>query len=225
MSTIGPPTWKDVDPSLVEEWSDFTLFMNASSHDLKIDDNYCNDPRRPSPVNLVPTMPCDDSHEILTKMIRMDDCTFNDMTFEIAPNMLRAFMPYVNTTCRLPTMNLSGELPNDWTFIWLEVHLRSEHVIDGRRFDGEIQLIHLGNNAQNRELAAPTILLHPPLLMSRSFRGSLTGGKRSMMRLGKDASGIKGCQKICKMTLLPRTTMIVVEIRSFPYLTNTRRLL
>lgn len=159
MSTNGPPTWNEVDPSLVEEWSDFSLFMNTSSHDLKIDDNYCNDPRRPSPVNLVPTVACDDSHEILTKMIKTDDCTFNDMTFEIAPNMLRAFMPYVNTTCRLPTMNLSGELPNDWTFIWLEVHLRSEHVIDGRRFDGEIQLIHLGNNAQNRELAAPTILL------------------------------------------------------------------
>lgn len=158
-SIIGPSRWHEVDPSLVEEWSDFSVFMNTSNHDLKIDDNYCNDPRRPSPVNLFPTTACDDNHEILTKMIKKDDCTFTDMTFEIAPNMLRAFMPYDNTTCRLPTMNLSGDLPNDWTFIWLEVHLRSEHVIDGRRFDGEIQLIHLGNNAQKRELAAPTILL------------------------------------------------------------------
>jgi len=158
-SSVGPSMWSSVDPSNVGDWSDFTVFMNTANHDLKINKNFCDDPRRPSPVNLHPTTQCDDNHEILTKMISKHDCSFSDMTFEIAPNLLRAFMPYDNMTCRLPAMNLSGDLPNDWTFMWLEVHARSEHVIDGRRFDGELQLIHLGNNAQNRELAIPTILL------------------------------------------------------------------
>ena len=161
-SPTGPSNWASIDASKVGDWSDFTCFMNKTGQDLKIGINECannNKNQRTSPVNLYPTMACDDDHEILCKIVRKDECGFKNMTFEIAPNTLRASMPYVNTTCLNPTMNKSGKLPNDWIFIWLEVHARSEHVIDGRRFDGEINLIHVGINEQKRELAIPTILL------------------------------------------------------------------
>jgi hypothetical protein len=55
---------------------------------MKTVNNHCNDPCHPTPVDLIPAMACDDSNEILMKMIKNNDCTFSDMTFEIVPNML-----------------------------------------------------------------------------------------------------------------------------------------
>jgi carbonic anhydrase len=161
VSPVGPPRWTSVDPSKVGDWSDMVEFVNKSGQDLRIGNNECgiNKNFRTSPVNLYPTMKCDCDHEILCKKINTRECGFKNMTFEIAPNTLRASMPYQNTTCLNPAMNKSGKLPWDWIFIWLEVHARSEHVIDGRRYDGEINLIHVGINDQKRELAIPTILL------------------------------------------------------------------
>ena len=158
-SSIGPPMWDMVEADNFGQWSDFGVFTNRDDHDLKIDGNDCASTRRPSPVNLHPSMECDDDHEMLTRQIRSHDCTFEDMTFEIAPNTLRAFMPYDDSTCLRPTIDVSGDLPNEWLFTWLEVHVRSEHVIDGRRFDGEINLIHLGTKDQKKELAVPSISL------------------------------------------------------------------
>lgn len=160
-SPVGPPKWTNVDPSKVGDWSDMVEYVNKSGQDLRLSINECgiNKNFRTSPVNLYPTMSCDCDHEILCKKINTRECGFKNMTFEIAPNTLRASMPYQNTTCLNPAMNKSGKLPWDWIFIWLEVHARSEHVIDGRRYDGEINLIHVGINDQKRELAIPTILL------------------------------------------------------------------
>jgi len=164
-SAKGPRNWADIKAGEKnhQNWADFFKFMSdrkSSLNDLDMDRNECNsDNNRPSPVHLVPNMPCIDNHEILTKKIKRRDCLFSDMTFEIAPNTLRASMPYNDYQCTRPSIDMSGGMPNDWLFTWLEVHLRSEHVVDGRRFDGEINMIHIGTEEQNRELAILSILL------------------------------------------------------------------
>ena len=162
-SKRGPSYWAEIEANVDrhDEWADFYYFMgNASSdQDLDMEYNECSSVRRPSPVHLVPNAQCEDNHEILTRQITSGDCLFSDMRFEITPNTLRASMPYNDSTCLRPTIDMSGDLPNDWMFTWLEVHVRSEHVIDGRRFDGEINLMHIGTSEQYRELAIPSILL------------------------------------------------------------------
>jgi carbonic anhydrase len=46
-----------------------------------------------------------------------------------------------------------------WFAHHIEVHLRAEHEIDGRSYDGEIQIYHLGHAEEKHELAAISILL------------------------------------------------------------------
>jgi carbonic anhydrase len=162
-SGIGPRDWPDVKAKTRhhDEWADFHYFMDSETveQDLDMGYNECESTRRPSPVHLIPNNVCEEDHEILTRQIRFGDCLLEDMDFEIAPNTLRASMPYNDTVCLRPTMDMPNGLPNDWLFTWLEVHVRSEHVIDGRRFDGEINFIHIGTSEQKREIAIPSVLL------------------------------------------------------------------
>jgi carbonic anhydrase len=83
----------------------------------------------------------------------------NHTTFYRTPHTLRADFPINDQTCRRPTIDLPNGYPYRWHVHHFELHLRSEHAIDGRRFDGEIQQYHLGQKDQKREMAAVSILL------------------------------------------------------------------
>ena len=61
--------------------------------------------------------------------------------------------------CLRPTIDLPNGYPYEWLIHHIEIHLRSEHVLDGRRYDGEMQMYHLGTQDQKREMSAVSILL------------------------------------------------------------------
>lgn len=80
------------------------------------------------------------------------------MRFSITPSSLRASLPF-DAECKRQKIDLPNGLPNDWIFQWFELHLRSEHVLDGGRYDGELQMMHLGTEGQMREVAIVSVLL------------------------------------------------------------------
>ena len=55
------------------------------------------------------------------------------------------------------------DLPNGfpflWDAIWMEIKVRSEQLVDGQRYDGEMVIAHLGQERDNREVAFLSILL------------------------------------------------------------------
>lgn len=154
-SPQGPLAWPTVETS-PNEWE---KFKNQGYINLDVVGNECKSTRRPSPINLVTSGECRANHEILTRKIRFDDCTMNHTTFYRTPHTLRADFPINDQTCRRPTIDLPNGYPYRWHVHHFELHLRSEHAIDGRRFDGEIQQYHLGQKDQKREMAAVSILL------------------------------------------------------------------
>ena len=154
-SPQGPLAWPLVDTD-GNEWEKFT---NRPDTNLDISGNECRSIRRPSPINLVVNGECRANHEILTREIRFDDCTMQHTKFYRTPHTLRADLPLNDDICRRPTIDLPNGYPYRWFLHHLEVHLRAEHVLDGRRFDGEIQQYHLGQQDQKREMATVSILL------------------------------------------------------------------
>eukprot|EP00586_Coscinodiscus_wailesii_P005782 CAMPEP_0172482516 /NCGR_PEP_ID=MMETSP1066-20121228/8961_1 /TAXON_ID=671091 /ORGANISM="Coscinodiscus wailesii, Strain CCMP2513" /LENGTH=132 /DNA_ID=CAMNT_0013245693 /DNA_START=174 /DNA_END=569 /DNA_ORIENTATION=- len=66
------------------------------------------------------------------------------MTFEIKPGVLRASYSKDDTYCNRPSIDMPNGYPHRWIMQWMDVHIRSEHVLDGRRYDGELQMMHLG---------------------------------------------------------------------------------
>lgn len=154
-SPTGPTRWKRVDVT-GNEWEQF---VGKELIDLDIDGNECGSTRRPAPVHLIANQKCEDNHEILTRKIRETDCGFHNLTWSITPHSLRATFPHDDSTCIRPTIDLPNGYPYRWHAYFVEVHLRSEHVIDGRRFDGEMQMVHLGQVDQKRELSTISVLL------------------------------------------------------------------
>jgi len=80
------------------------------------------------------------------------------LKFYVTQSSLRASIPF-DAECKRQKIDLPNGLPNDWIFQWLELHIRSEHVLDGRRYDGELQMMHLGTEGQKREVAIVSVLL------------------------------------------------------------------
>mmetsp|Transcript_26725 Transcript_26725/g.59380 ORF Transcript_26725/g.59380 Transcript_26725/m.59380 type:complete len:526 (-) Transcript_26725:72-1649(-) len=154
-SPTGPPRWDEVDVNN-NEWH---KFVRKEHINLDIDGNECASNRRPSPVNLVATGKCGGNHEILTRQIRDTDCKFDSLSFSITPHSLRANFPLDDTKCIRPTIDLPNGYPFRWHAHFVEVHLRAEHVLDGRRYDGELQMNHLGQQDQKRELSTVSVML------------------------------------------------------------------
>lgn len=154
-SPTGPTKWARIDVK-GNEWE---KFVGQELTDLDIAGNECRSTRRPAPVHLVANEKCMDNHEILTRKIRSGDCGFHNLTWSITPHSLRATFPLNDSKCIRPTIDLPNGYPYRWHAYFIEIHLRSEHVIDGRRFDGEMQMVHLGQIDQKRELATVSVLL------------------------------------------------------------------
>jgi carbonic anhydrase len=154
-SRQGPLFWHNVNTT-GNEWE---IYRNKPEINLDVPGNECKSTRRPSPINLVANAECSDGHEILTRRIKSTDCHFDSLAFSVTPHTLRADFPFDDSTCQRPTIDMPNGYPFTWFVHHIEVHLRAEHVLDGRRYDGEMQMYHLGREDQKRELAAVAVLL------------------------------------------------------------------
>lgn len=154
-SSKGVSSWPLVNIT-GNEWE---AYVGQKHIDLDVVVNECRSKRRPSPINLVANAVCMDTHEILTRRIKDTDCKMESLTFSVTPHTLRADFPVNDTFCQRPTIDVPNGYPNIWLAHHIEVHLRAEHVLDGRRYDGEMQMYHLGTAEQKRELAAVSVLL------------------------------------------------------------------
>jgi carbonic anhydrase len=150
----GPESWRFVNTT-DNEWE---KYRGLDHINLDVPGNECKSTRRPSPINLVANSECLDSHEILTRKKKPTDCKMDSLEFSVTPHTLRADFPNSDTYCQRPTIDLPNGYPSIWYVHHIEVHLRSEHVLDGRRYDGEMQMYHLGTEDQKRELSAVSIL-------------------------------------------------------------------
>lgn len=153
----GPQSWFDVDVT-GNEWED--KYAGGDVHDVRLRGNVCaaagagagagdeSSRHRPSPLALVPTEDCTDTSQIVTRPLRSSggDCAANDWDFALTPLGLRAYPPDdTDASCDVPQLRLPGTRhPDPWDLRYLEVHVRSEHVLDGRRFDAELQMYHFG---------------------------------------------------------------------------------
>jgi Eukaryotic-type carbonic anhydrase len=148
----------------------------------------CGLEARPSPIELAPFAECTDTQEILTrKYDSAQDCRHpkedtnrlgsafatsttatvtSDMSaWEITPFSLRFYFPRTDKDCRRPTIRLDNIFGNEqknqeehFVLLWLELHARSEHVLDGKRYDAELQMVHMATTRPN-ELAIVSILI------------------------------------------------------------------
>ena len=153
-SSKGVSFW----PSVNITGNEWEAYVGQEVVDLDVVVNECKSKRRPSPINLVANAVCMDTHEILTRRIKDTDCRMESLSFSVTPHTLRADFPLNDTFCQRPTIDIPNGYPTPWLAHHIEVHLRAEHVLDGRRYDGEMQMFHLGQADQKRELAAVSIL-------------------------------------------------------------------
>ena len=164
-------SWQDIDG--LGEWGkeEYTNF-NIQSRGNVCDDSSATPAAtntRPSPINLFQTSRCQDMHELLTRQINdgsngdgeLRDCTMNDVKYDITPYGLKIYFPTDDTTvCRRPTLRSSRTNPIDpYVLLWMELHMPSEHVIDGKRYNGELQMIHKGTGQEEGQLLTVSVLL------------------------------------------------------------------
>mmetsp|Transcript_54057 Transcript_54057/g.63165 ORF Transcript_54057/g.63165 Transcript_54057/m.63165 type:complete len:436 (+) Transcript_54057:77-1384(+) len=161
---IGPSEWATVDVSQHQ----FQKFLNSSGdsiHNFDVNENECrfkehsSNNNRPTPTNLYANEDCEDGHEILTRQMTDGDCRFGDLEFMITPHSLRAYNPFDDIACRRQHIDMPNGFPEKFYLQFIDVHLRSEHMIDGRRFDGEMMMYHLGVGDSSHAMAATSILL------------------------------------------------------------------
>ena len=117
---------------------------------------------RPSPINLFQTSRCQDMHELLTRQISQegDDCDRDDVTYDVTPYGLKIYFPTSDTNCLRPTIRSSRTNPVDsYTLLWMELHAPSEHVIDGQRFDAELQMVHKGTGNEEGQLLTVSVMI------------------------------------------------------------------
>jgi hypothetical protein len=95
----------------------------------------------------------------LTRQINDTDCRRRDLTFAITPHSLKAYFPVTaTTTCQPPTLILSGRAA-PYSMLWMELHAPSEHAIDGRRYDAELQMVHSGIGSLTGQLLTMSVLI------------------------------------------------------------------
>ena len=154
-SVKGPLGWRYLNVT-GHEWEQY---VGLGFIDLDVPNNECKSTRRPSPINLVANAECMDTHEILTRRIAPNDCRMDSLEFALTPHTLRATFPNNDEVCTRPTIDLPNGYPYRWFAHHVEIHIRAEHVVDGRRYDGEMQMYHLGQEDQRREMATVSVLL------------------------------------------------------------------
>mmetsp|Transcript_31305 Transcript_31305/g.47996 ORF Transcript_31305/g.47996 Transcript_31305/m.47996 type:complete len:449 (+) Transcript_31305:2-1348(+) len=107
--------------------------------------------------------PCRDTHEILTRRIQSNkDCTRSNLHFDITPFALKAYMPFDDDDCQRPTIQLSlgGDYHGiPYVLAWMEMHVRSEHIMDGKRYDAELQMVHMGQGDSDYLLATVSVMV------------------------------------------------------------------
>lgn len=153
----GPHDWGDV----TVDGSEFRQFdVDHNEFNLDVDGNECDRDFRPSPIPLVANSGCTDDHEIRTRQIdEDDDCTRADVSYELTPHVLRAYFPEDDDDCERPSIELDEPDDDDFIIVWMEVHARSEHVVDGKRFDAELQMFHMGTGDSDDEMAIVSVFL------------------------------------------------------------------
>jgi hypothetical protein len=160
----GPVNWGAVDG--VGEWNDFDVTGR-----IAYEGNQCNDGNLPSPILLDPPPSSDDTstqqeqvycrdlHEPLPRQINIEtDCSRWDVTFAITPYALKAYFPLSDQSCARPSLILSGRT-DPYVILWMEIHARSEHVVAGKRYDAEIQMVHAGTGQDAGLLMAISLLV------------------------------------------------------------------
>ena len=155
-SQRGPTNWDSISVSN-SEWDQYA--SGNPVFNLDINGNECGQRIRPSPIMLETTTTCTDSHEMLTRQISSTDCNATAITFELTPHTLRAYFPEDDSTCQRPTIEMDGSDSDPFILQWMEIHARSEHVVDGRRFDAELQMVHMGTNNDNNKMAIVSIMI------------------------------------------------------------------
>lgn len=161
-SPVGPSRW-----SQISNAADLSPY--AAYETLDLEGNECASTYRPSPLHIHPTpdrpfAECIDRHEMLTRQIDPNmSCTPFDASFSINPHTLKMSFPPTDDPlqngCFRPRINLSGNFPEEFVFSWLEVHARSDHVLDGKRYDAEIQQVHLGQGEDDYMVATVSVLV------------------------------------------------------------------
>ena len=161
-SSRGPEFWWEVDVSN-SEYLQWTKEYRKETEDpgmfdLDVGMNEC-DRSRQAPINLQPNEVCFDDHEILSRQIRRSDCKFDDFSWSITPHFLRATMPPDDTFCIRPHIDLPNGFGNDWILQYMELHVRAEHLLDGRRYDAELQMVHLGLDPNQSKVATISLMM------------------------------------------------------------------
>jgi carbonic anhydrase len=154
-SQVGPDGWGNVDTSN-SEWEQY-----ADGHplfNLDINGNECDLSSRPSPIALDVTDTCSDV-EMWMRQKDSTDCVAKDVSFEITPNTLRAYFPDDDSTCQRPSLQMDGSGSDDNILQFMEIHARSEHVVNGRRFDAELQMAHMGTDSSDDRMVIVSVLI------------------------------------------------------------------
>jgi hypothetical protein len=154
----GPSSWGQVNG--IGEWAQFydTARLIATSGG-----NQCNAATRPSPISLdQPSQQqnaCQDLHEPIPRQIDLQrDCSRWELTFAITPYALKAYYPLSDSYCRRPSLTLAGNY-DPYVMLWMEIHTRSEHVIAGKRYDAEIQMMHAATGSDAGGLLSVSLLV------------------------------------------------------------------
>eukprot|EP00588_Corethron_pennatum_P020068 CAMPEP_0194320296 /NCGR_PEP_ID=MMETSP0171-20130528/16635_1 /TAXON_ID=218684 /ORGANISM="Corethron pennatum, Strain L29A3" /LENGTH=353 /DNA_ID=CAMNT_0039077791 /DNA_START=133 /DNA_END=1194 /DNA_ORIENTATION=+ len=110
--------------------------------------NRCGDADgKKSPIDLRKTATCRSDHEML---IGRGKCSLSQVDWKIQPWGLEGHYP---RTCKRPTVDLSDSFHMRHASL-VRVKVPSEHTMEGKRFDGEVQVSHMDNalaaNRSNR---------------------------------------------------------------------------
>lgn len=179
----GPSAWWRVNSDEWGEWQDVNVLLNE---DLGLIDwdrqsNMCARTNQPtSPIDIVPTQnsctdrvemrvrqfnPQADCHHPVDSSSTGEDNHMNANAWELTPYSLRWYMPRTDRACVRPTLRLDNFGSNadrrsdeHFVLLWVELHARSEHVVDGRRYDAELQMVHMGTTRSN-ELVIVSVLI------------------------------------------------------------------
>ncbi|KAL3902804.1 MAG: hypothetical protein SGARI_005666, partial [Bacillariaceae sp.] len=155
----GPNEWRQADG--MGEWAQYPDTASL----VAIAGNQCGVTTRPSPIAL--DQPdsnqqrffCQDLHEPIPRQIDLErDCSRWELTFAITPYALKAYFPMSDGYCRRPSLTVAGSY-DPYTMLWMEIHARSEHVIAGKRYDAEIQMVHAGTGRNAGELLTFSLMV------------------------------------------------------------------
>uniref|UniRef100_A0A7S1YE76 carbonic anhydrase n=1 Tax=Grammatophora oceanica TaxID=210454 RepID=A0A7S1YE76_9STRA len=154
----GPSAWNDVGGLLDSEWDWYD--RQSRIYNLAINDNDCGEEDRPSPISLNATTGCSDVREMRTPQARDDHCQADNLAYVLTPQSLKAYFPIQRSNgCRNPWVELDGFGEDEFVLVWMELHMRSEHVIEGRRYDAELQMVHMGTDDNENRMAIVSLML------------------------------------------------------------------